>query len=36
MAPSALQLVLFIGVGLTITTVIERLATNGYWLQSWT
>jgi len=35
MAPSTLQLVLFIGVGVAITAVIERLAMNGHWLQTW-
>jgi hypothetical protein len=36
MAPSTLQLALFIGVGVAVTAVIEWLATNGHWLQTWT
>jgi hypothetical protein len=35
-APTTLQLALFISVGVVITAVIERLATNGHWVQTWT
>lgn len=30
------QLALFIAIGVSITAVVEWLATHGYWIQSWT
>ena len=36
LAPSGRQIVGFIGIGLTVTTVIEWLATSGHWVQRWT
>ena len=36
LAPSGRQLAAFIGIGLSITALIEWLATNGRWVKSWT
>ena len=36
LAPSGRQLAVFVGIGVSITAVIEWLATNGHWVQSWT
>ena len=36
LAPSGRQVSAFIGVGLSITVLIEWLATNGRWVESWT
>ena len=35
LAPSGRQVAAFIGVGLSITVLIEWLATNGRWVKSW-
>lgn len=35
LAPSGRQLAWFIGIGVLITAVIERLATSGRWVESW-
>lgn len=35
-AASGVQLVLFVGVGLSITVLIEWLATRGLWVSNWT
>ena len=36
LAPSRLEVVGFVAIGLGITALIEWLATRGYWFQSWT
>ena len=36
LAPDRRQLALFIAIGVSITAVIEGLATRGHWLQNWT
>ena len=36
LAPSGRQLALFIAIGVSITAVIEWLATRGHWVGSWT
>jgi hypothetical protein len=36
LAPSGRQLAVFIGIGVSITAIIEWLATNGRWVQGWT
>ena len=36
LAPDRRQLALFIAIGVSITAVIEGLATRGHWVQNWT